>query len=185
MNWAIFNKGEFETTSKDWTVTSKKRLFQNVFESSKHSNCDFVIVMVGLQDYIKGDKSITPENTFENIKNIVEALERLEKKVVLCYIPNPDSWDLKKTKKLENCFAHTVNNKIKSEFENSNSVILGPLCDLSNYKYFRSDLYQRTRPYFDQKGHRFFAADLFDILVPTISKYEINLIISPNKPESE
>ncbi|PVU97154.1 hypothetical protein BB561_000737 [Smittium simulii] len=179
LNWLLYNKAEYEAQSSDWLLSSPKKLFQRLFEDPKYYNCEFVVVMLGSQDYIMhqtDNTTFTADKTFQNIVCIVEALERLGKRVVISFIPNPESWNLKKSKNIENCFAHQVNTKLMTKYQNS-SVTLGPLCDISNYKYFRSDFYEPFRPNFNKKGYKFYASEMFDVILPKVVKFELEYLI--------
>ncbi|OMJ21291.1 hypothetical protein AYI69_g5880 [Smittium culicis] len=154
-NWIMYNCAEYESTTHDWLPSSKKKLFSSVFTNSEYSDCDLVILLVGSHDgflHEAENGKISPKDSFNNIKSIVEGLEMLGKLVVVSYIPNPDSWQLKKANLLNNSYEHVVNELLFTEFgHKSSKTVLGPRCDLSNFIYFRSDFYESSRPFFNKK----------------------------------
>ncbi|PVU88399.1 hypothetical protein BB559_005581 [Furculomyces boomerangus] len=181
-NWVMFNCAEFESRSEDWLPGSEKMLFEGVFENRKFSNCEIVIIMLGVQDgslFFMGERTQSPDKTAGNIVKIAEALEKMGKTVCVSYVPNPDSWEMKQHNNISQSYEHSTNQYIEKLLgkEKRKSLILGPHCDISNYEYFRSDFYDPERPMFNKKGYGFLCSEFFEILRPTLVRTEFESLL--------
>jgi lysophospholipase L1-like esterase len=181
--WQVVSCGVLGSTSKDWLPSTPNYL--NATHNSKYSDSEIVLVVVGGEDYRRG---ITPEQTVENIKQIVKSIYEMDKQVYVSTLLRSPR-DYEKTRLIpDKSHVEFVNESLKqwisdcSEKVYQKRVRLG--ADLASFEifwrrdFYISDDYQAAGNSLLHLNHKGYdkAAELWqEVLLSDIVKYEFKI----------
>ncbi|KAG0201733.1 hypothetical protein BGX28_005544 [Mortierella sp. GBA30] len=185
--WQIYNRGEYKTSTEDWLLPAdskrkeKPSLLSTVTQDPKYLKAEIVVIMLGSQDVLQKDPSLTPQDTLRNIELICQALRRTgnrTKSIYLCTIPTAgDDIFLTEEQRADNL---TRNQLIKEYVKkNSEDVLPGLEIDLaSNFEMKRRNLYWQDGRHFSDIGYAKMSKDWVPIIRPDMVKREFLLFRS-------
>ncbi|KAF9923691.1 hypothetical protein FBU30_006246 [Linnemannia zychae] len=186
-SWQIFNRGEYKTATEDWLPPAdskrmeKPTLLSKLLQEPKYLKAEIVIVMLGSNDVLCKDPSISPQETVRNLEFICQTLRRTgneNKSIYLCTIPTAgDTVFLTEEQMTDNL---TRNQLIEAYInKNSDGVLPGLKIDLeSNFEMKRRNLYWQDGRHFSSIGYTKMAKDWVPVIRPDMVKREFSLFRS-------
>ncbi|KAF9988751.1 hypothetical protein BGZ75_008585 [Mortierella antarctica] len=186
-SWQIYNRGEYKTSTEDWLLPAdskrkdKPELLSKVIQDPKYMRAEIVIIMLGSQDVLRKDPTITPQDTLRNIELVCQALRRTgnsSKSIYLCTIPTAgDDTFLTEEQRADNL----MRNRLIQDYvkKNEEGVLAGLEIDLaSNFEMKRRNLYWQDGRHFSDNGYGKIAKDWIPIIRPDMVKREFLLFRS-------
>ncbi|KAF9959475.1 hypothetical protein BGZ72_009527 [Mortierella alpina] len=186
-SWQIYNRGEYKTSTEDWLLPAdskrkdKPELLSKIIQDPKYIRAEIVIIMLGSQDVLQRDLTLTPQDTLRNIELICQALRRTgnnSKSIYLCTIPTAgDDTFLTEEQRADNL----TRNKLIQDYvkKNDEGVLAGLEIDLaSNFEMKRRNLYWQDGRHFSDNGYGKIAKDWIPIIRPDMVKREFLLFRS-------
>ncbi|KAF9327958.1 hypothetical protein BG006_008793 [Podila minutissima] len=185
-NWQIYNRGEYRTSTEDWLLPAdskrkeKPTLLAKVLQDPKYLKAEIIIVMLGSQDVLQKNPSLTPDDTLRNLENICQALRKtgnLDKSIYLCSLPTAgDDTFISEEQQADNL----TRNRLIQEYiaANDDGVLQGLQLDLaSNFEYKRRNLYWQDGRHFSDIGYGKMAKDWVPLIRPDMVKREFSLFL--------